>query len=138
MWHEAISRQSAAAVLTEEKAAVFRRGVEQFNAREFWEAHESWELVWLPAPEPDKTFLQGIIQVSAGFHHYTESNPVGARSLLRRGLAKLERFPDGYRGLRLEDLRAAARAWLAALDGQAGAMPGAFPQIHETAVSRQK
>lgn len=122
-----------------EKASAFRRGVEQFNAREFWEAHESWELVWLPAPEPDKTFLQGIIQVSAGFHHYTESNPAGARALLRRGLAKLERFPDGYRGLRLEDLRAAARAWLAALDGEAASTPGAFPQIRDAVTaSRQK
>ena len=125
-------------MLIKEKAAAFRRGVEQFNAREFWEAHESWELVWLPAPEPDKTFLQGIIQVSAGFYHYTENNLPGARSLLRRGLAKLEQFPDGYRGLRLEDLRVAARAWLAALDREAASTPGVFPQIHEAAVPRQK
>jgi predicted metal-dependent hydrolase len=120
-----------------EKAAAFRRGVEQFNAREFWEAHESWELVWLPAPEPDKTFLQGIIQVSAGFYHFTESNLAGARSLLRRGLAKLERCPGDYRGLRLEELRVAARAWLAALDGGA-ATPAAFPQIHNAAAAPRK
>ena len=114
-----------------DKAAAFQRGIEQFNAREFWNAHESWELVWLPAPEPDKTFLQGIIQVSAGFYHYTESNLVGARSLLRRGLAKLEQFPGDYRGLLLEELRVTARAWLAALDGQAPSTPAAFPQIRD-------
>lgn len=125
-------------MLTEEKAAAFRRGIEQFNARGFWEAHESWELVWLTAPEPDKTFLQGIIQVSAGFYHYTESNPVGARSLLRRGLAKLEKFPDGYRGLRLEDLRVAARGWLAALEGRAAVTPGEFPQIRDAVARPQK
>lgn len=121
-----------------EKAAAFRRGIEQFNTREFWEAHESWELVWLPAPEPDKTFLQGIIQVSAGFYHYTESNLLGARSLLRRGLHKLEKFPGGYRGLRLEDLRVSARAWLAALDSDAPAPPAAFPQIRNAPASQKK
>ena len=119
-----------------EKAAAFRRGIEQFNAREFWEAHESWEVVWLPAPEPDKTFLQGIIQVSAGFYHYQENNLVGAQSLLRRGLKKLEQFPKGYRGLRLEETRAGARAWLAALESADAPKPGAFPRIHQTAVQK--
>ncbi len=120
-----------------EKAAAFRRGMEQFNAREFWEAHESWELVWLPAAEPDKTFLQGIIQVSAGFHHYTENNRAGARSLLRRGLDKIERSPGDYRGLQLEELRVVARAWLAALDAGAASGPGQFPEILDVAVEPQ-
>lgn len=119
-----------------EKAAAFRRGIEQFNAREFWEAHESWEVVWLPAPEPDKTFLQGIIQVSAGFYHYQENNLVGAQSLLRRGLNKLEKFPDGYRGLRLEELRVTAKAWLAALEGRNFSLPATFPQIEEAATRK--
>ncbi len=115
----------------DEKAAAFRRGLEQFNRREFWEAHESWELVWLPASEPDKTFLQGIIQVSAGFFHYTQGNRVGSRALLRRGLAKLERFPEDYRGLRLEELRRIARSWLQALDAGHSPIPASFPRIEE-------
>lgn len=94
------------------EAELFRRGVEQFNSGEFFEAHESWELVWLPAPEPDKTFLQGITQVSAAFFHYSRGNRQGMESLLRKGLEKLERFPADYRGLRLEELRAELRKWL--------------------------
>ena len=119
-----------------ERAVAFRRGIEQFNAREFWEAHESWEVVWLPAPEPDKTFLQGIIQVSAGFYHYQENNLVGAQSLLRRGLKKIGQFPGEYRGLRLEELRVTAKAWLAALEGHNVSPPAAFPQIEETATRK--
>jgi predicted metal-dependent hydrolase len=95
----------------QEKTELFRRGVEQFNAGEFFEAHESWELVWLPAPEPDKTFLQGITQVSAAFFHFAQGNREGAESLLRKGLQKLERFPEDYRGLRLEELRGELRTW---------------------------
>ncbi|MGH9814956.1 MAG: DUF309 domain-containing protein [Candidatus Acidiferrales bacterium] len=90
---------------------LWQRGIEQFNRREFFECHESWEAVWLHAPEPDKTFLQGIIQVAAAFHHYLCGNRAGAESLMRRGLAKIARFPADYRGLRLDALRASAQRW---------------------------
>jgi len=100
----------------------FRKGLEQFNRRRFFDAHETWEEIWLPTPEPEKTFLQGIIQVAAAFHHYTRGNHAGTRSLLQAGLKKLERFPKTHRGLQLEELRAAARRWIAALE--AGNDPG--------------
>ena len=94
----------------------FRRGIEQFNSGHFFDAHETWEEIWLRSPEPDKTFLQGIIQVAAAFHHHSRSNPRGARSLLEAGLARLDRFPDAHRGIALAALRAGALAWVASLD----------------------
>src|SRR5437879_1821791 len=100
----------------------FQKGVEQFNHGHFFEAHETWEEIWLPAPEPERTFLQGIIQLAAAFHHYMRSNRCGAESLLAAGLKKLDRFPEKHRGLELEALRAAARRWIAAL--AAGHDPG--------------
>jgi len=103
--------------------ALFQKGLEQFNHGEFFESHESWELIWLPAPEPDKTFLQGIVQVAAALHHYQRDNLSGARSLLRRGLAKIEQFPADYRGLRLEELRSNVRAWQTFLRHASGAPP---------------
>jgi len=90
----------------------FRRGVEQFNGRLFFEAHETWEEIWLASTEPEKTFLQGIIQVAAAFHHYGRGNMRGTRSLLEAGLKRLERFPDVHRNLALESLRVEARAWV--------------------------
>ena len=36
----------------------FRDGVAHFNAAEFWEAHESWEMLWLAARSDVKQFLQ--------------------------------------------------------------------------------
>ncbi len=93
----------------------FQKGLEQFNHSHFFEAHETWEEIWLSAAEPEKTFLQGIIQVAAAFHHYTCGNPAGAGSLLQAGAKKLEQFPETHRGLALEELRAAVRRWIAAL-----------------------
>lgn len=107
----------------------FRHGVEQFNARLFFEAHETWEEIWLATPEPDKTFLQGVIQIAAAFHHYSRGNTRGTRSLLEAGLRRLERFPDVHRELAVESLRAAARSWAQGLSE--GSDPGSekLPRI---------
>jgi len=109
--------------------AAFARGMRQFNAREFWHAHESWEGIWLTAPEPEKTFLQGIIQISAAFYHHQKRNLAGTRSLLARGLEKVERFPAEHRGLRLEELRRAVRKWLEELQGTGACAGKRYPRL---------
>ena len=52
-------------------------GLRLYKAGEFFAAHEAWESVWLGSLEPDKTFLQGLIQVTAAFHHLQRDNPRG-------------------------------------------------------------
>jgi predicted metal-dependent hydrolase len=97
----------------------FRRGTEQFNAGRFFDAHETWEEIWLQSSEPEKTFLQGIIQIAAAFHHRSRGNRHGALSLLGAALRRLSSFPDTYCGIALHDLRRSAQEWAAALaDGQ--------------------
>jgi predicted metal-dependent hydrolase len=98
-----------------EKEEQFERGLRHFNAREFFEAHEVWEEVWLVENEPEKTFLQGIIQIAAAFHHYRRGNTDGAESLLASGIVKLTRFPGDHRGLAIHDLREEAKWWARAL-----------------------
>ena len=44
-------------------------GLRCFHSGAFFEAHEHWESVWLAAQEPEKTFLQGLIQIAAAFYH---------------------------------------------------------------------
>lgn len=111
---------------------VFARGIAQFNRGEFFASHETWEEIWLAAAEPDKTFLQGIIQVAAALHHYTRGNLAGAESLLRVGLKKLEQFPADYRQIQLEPLREAARRWIVALERSEASGAEALPLIART------
>jgi hypothetical protein len=89
----------------------FEQGVADFNAGRFFEAHEVWEELWLAAAEPEKTFLQGLIQVTAAFHHHSRGNTQGRRSLLSAGLAKLADCPEAFRGAAIGELRNDARAW---------------------------
>jgi uncharacterized protein len=89
----------------------FQRGISHFNAGEFFEAHEVWEEIWLEEVEPEKTFLQGIIQIAAAFHHYCRENTDGTENLLAAGIVKLSRFPANHRGLAIEELCTAAKQW---------------------------
>lgn len=98
-----------------EKDRLYQKGLEAFNSSHFYDAHEHWEEVWLETPNPDKMFLQGLIQVAAAFHHYSRANLLGARNLLQAGLLKLDCFPEVYGGLEIEALREAVRGWLAVL-----------------------
>jgi len=118
------------------EAELFAYGIELFNTRYFFEAHEAWEEIWLHTEPPEKTFLQGLIQVTAAFHHHSRDNLRGTKSLLRAGLAKLEDFPPYHRELNIEKLREAARKWLAALESAAETRRPALPRIAAAPASR--
>lgn len=65
--------------------------IDLFNRQEFFECHEVLEDLWRPLPPgPEKTFLQGLLQVGVGYYHWQRGNAVGARNKLRSGLEKLE------------------------------------------------
>lgn len=113
----------------ESKQEKFHGGVILFNSREFFKAHEVWEEIWLVAAEPEKTFLQGLIQLAAAFHHYSRGNRVGAQSLVTAALDKLERFPVSYSGTDLGALRRAVREWLAAPPNHPACVPVPAPTI---------
>src|SRR6266704_5835360 len=74
-------------------------GLRCYRKEEFFAAHEHWEGVWLGSQEPEKTFLQAVIQVAAAFHHLQRGNPEGGRSLLRRALRRLGAYPASFGGI---------------------------------------
>ena len=108
-------------------------GLRCFHSGAFFEAHEHWETVWLTAQEPEKTFLQGIIQIAAAFHHFHRRNRAGTISLLRSALRRLDRYPDAFAGLEVAPLRAAIRLWLEALEAIPPSSPPHLPQLQLTA-----
>ena len=73
-------------------------GVEQFNAGEYWECHETLETLWRTEPRPVRDLYQGILQVGVAFHHLRNDNVPGAIKMLRRGLPRLPRSTGGVPG----------------------------------------
>jgi uncharacterized protein len=115
-WSSKMAQGQTSHMDSHEKDRLYQKGLEAFNSTHFYEAHEHWEEVWLQTPNPDKIFLQGLIQVAAAFHHHSRANLPGTRNLLLAGLLKLDRFPEDHGGLEIEELREAVREWLAALE----------------------
>ena len=81
----------------EEPPALVLRGIEEFNRRAFFEAHEYLEEAWRGEPRPVRSLYQGILQVGVGFHHQQNGNWRGTTNLLRNGIARLEEFePEAF------------------------------------------
>jgi len=101
------------------------RGRALFNARLFWEAHEAWEEIWMVEDGEARLFLQGLIQVAAGYYKaFVQAQPVGCVKLLGTGLDKLRPLGGRFGGVALatfvrqvEETLESARAW------QAGGAP---------------
>ncbi len=106
---------------------LYLRAVNLFNNATFFEAHVVWEDVWRPVVEPERKFLQGLIQVAVAFHHHSRANLAGARSLLERGQRNLADYPGEFGGIHLEALRQSVEQWRRALAEGKPVPP--FPQL---------
>ena len=84
--------------------AEFWQGLEQFNAGEFYACHDTLEAIWIEAPEADKKFYQGILQIAVALYHLGNQNLRGAVILLGEGSNRLRAYPDDYAQLDVNDL----------------------------------
>ena len=78
-------------------------GIEHFNARRYFEAHEVWEEIWLRSAGEAKLFYQMLIQAAVGLHHYERGNARGGRGMHKRVVDKLRLLPPFYMSLDLSD-----------------------------------
>jgi hypothetical protein len=109
----------------------YLHGVDLFNRRYYWEAHEAWESAWR-ACDRDGTqgqFLQGLILVAAALLQWFMGSPAGvgrqgAKASRRLGRA-LEESPGEYMGIRLEPWLAEVEACLSRL---ASSQPPRMPE----------
>lgn len=104
-------------------------GLRCYRAEEFFLAHEHWEGVWLEAREPEKSFLQALIQTAAAFHHLQRGNRLGAASLLRAALRRLEPCGVSFGGVMVGGLREEIGAWLRVLEEEDALVRLEFPAI---------
>ena len=97
-------------------AGPLAEGLQCYRSQQFWHAHEHWEKVWLQLDGQEKMFLQALIQTTAAFHHLQRKNFVGAASLLRNALRRLDPLPHEFGGVAVDTLRRSLRAWIESLD----------------------
>lgn len=85
------------------------KGVELWDEERFFESHELLEDVWQAAPERDRLFWQGVIQVAVGCTHHQRGNVHGSVALWRKAADKLDGYPDAHHGIDAAALRSFAR-----------------------------
>jgi predicted metal-dependent hydrolase len=67
-------------------------GIAQFNRGEFFEQHETLELLWRAEPRNIRYLYQGILQIGVAFHHLRKRNHHGTVHMLTRGQNYLAPF----------------------------------------------
>lgn len=77
----------------------FQQGIEYFNKREFFEAHEVWEDLWLSTYDESRAFFQGLIQWSLSLYHFSQGNMRGAKSLFETGENLLSSYGATFQGV---------------------------------------
>ncbi len=95
------------------------QAIHEFNAGEFFEQHETLELLWRATPGEIRHLYEGILQIGVGMHHlFTNHNFHGAAVKLDHGIRLLSAFPATCHGVNVARLRrdaVAAREALVAL-----------------------
>ncbi len=106
-----MSGPAALSPLSAAERALLQRGLAQFNARRYFDCHDTLEELWRGLRDERRDFVQGLIQLAVAFHHLGNGNRPGAVRLFDRGLERLRAYPAVYEGLQTGSLREAAGRW---------------------------
>ncbi|MBM3811729.1 MAG: DUF309 domain-containing protein [Acidimicrobiia bacterium] len=79
--------------------AGFARGIELFNAGEFYECHEVLEAVWMQATGAHRWFLQSLIHLAVAYYQHGRGNAIGERLQFEKGLKKLAGYLPAFEGI---------------------------------------
>ena len=90
--------------MIDKKQELFIKGIELFNNKEFYNAHEYWEELWLDYKLDDSKFIQGLIQLAVSYYHLFNNNLNGAKSMIKKCLGKLEDFDKSW-GIDVDNLK---------------------------------
>jgi predicted metal-dependent hydrolase len=116
-----------------------RKGVALFNDRRFWHAHEAWEEIWLTAESDTKEFLQGLIQLSAAYHHLERGTLRGAVRLFDAAIERLSTAEDTRCGIALAGLLERAlrhREWSRRALEQAGGITPVDARLDDSEIPK--
>ena len=113
------------------------QGIEQFNRGEYFEQHETLELLWRDEPRDVRRLYQGILQIGVAFHHLRKLNHHGTVYMLTRGPRYLAPFAPACQTVDVRALIADAARALAAVERLGPQRLGEFdwrlaPIVHRT------
>jgi predicted metal-dependent hydrolase len=110
--------------------ARLREGINLFNQRRFFEAHEIWEMLYQSAEINDKPFLEGLVQLSAACRLIEDFGEIkGPVKLIYQALIRFENYQPTYLDIKVADLAAAMEAWAKELEASGARGQKPLPTI---------
>ena len=84
----------------------FKKGLELFNHKEYFECHEVIEELWLETSSDDeyRDLYKGVIQAAAAIYQYERRIWSGARGLYKTSVGYLEKYEPESLGLNVKKL----------------------------------
>ena len=82
-----------------------KRGLELFDARRYWHAHEALEEAWRAERAPIRDLYRGILQAGVTYLHIQRRNYRGAVKVYRRASRYLAQYPAQCCGIDVAQLR---------------------------------
>ena len=96
--------------------AALLEGIAQFNRGEYFEQHETLELLWRAERRDLRYLYQGILQIGVAFHHLRKLNHHGTVYMLTRGSNYLRPFAPSCQRVDVAALLRDAAAALEAVE----------------------
>lgn len=82
-----------------------RKGIREYNAGEYYEAHESLELAWRDTATAERDLYQGVLQVGVAYYQIQQGNYRGALKMFQRARRLLDTLPERCRGVDVAEFR---------------------------------
>ena len=102
-------------------------GIQFFNRRDFFEAHEVWEDLWHATAGPERRFIQALIQAAVALFHFGNGNVRGAARLYHSSHDYMKPYFPTFLGLNVgafwEQMAKCCAALLIKPEPPAGARP---------------
>jgi Domain of unknown function (DUF309) len=90
--------------------ALVIEGMRQFNAGQYYDAHETLEHAWIAEKRPIRDSYRAMLQIAVAYYHITNGNYEGAIKMFQRSRQWLVLLPDQCQGINIADLRQNATA----------------------------
>jgi len=84
------------------------RGIAEFNAGQYFEQHETLELVWRAELRPIRDLYRGVLQIGVGCLQVERGNAIGALKMIDRAVKWLQPFRPACQGIDVDRLLADA------------------------------
>jgi predicted metal-dependent hydrolase len=91
-------------------------GIEEFNAGQYFEQHETLELVWRAELRPVRDLYRGVLQIGVACYQIERGNALGARKLIDRATKWLQPFRPSCQGIDVDRLLADAASLRAEIE----------------------